>query len=154
MIKSGRFTAQYFEVIVLKKLKFPWLYILELLLWFPLIAGFIVTIGFLEAKPIASLALQGKTLPRHWEAAVASHGKYIEWYLIANHPMAFTGGLLLLVLSVIALYRVHRAQLWQQKNVLGEHSRLHKIARFCVMATLAILGYIFLTQYLVGISPI
>jgi hypothetical protein len=93
---------------MLKKLKFPLIYILELALWFPLFAGFVTVVAFIAAEPIASLDLVGKSLPPTWEAAVANHGKFLERYLIANHPVAFTLGVLLLIGSAAALIRYTR----------------------------------------------
>jgi hypothetical protein len=138
---------------MLKTLKFPWLYIIELVLWLPLLAGFATTVAFVAAKPIASLDLQGRSLPVTWEAAVANHGKFLEGYLIAKHPAAFAFGVLLLLGAAALLYPVYKAQLWQRQSDGESRLAAHKIAHVCVAAALVALGYFLLNHYLVGVSP-
>jgi len=78
---------------MLKQLKFPLIYIVEFLLWLPLLAGFAITTSFLAAKPIATLDLQGKSLPASWEAAVLNHGRFLEGlYLRTRMSRAGTAG--------------------------------------------------------------
>ena len=138
---------------MLKTLKFPWLYIIELVLWLPLLAGFVTTVAFVAAKPIASLDLQGRSLPATWEAAVSNRGKFLEGYLISNHPTAFAFGVLLLLGAAVALYPVYKAQLSQRQSDGESRVTAHKIAHVCVAVALMGLSYFLFTQYLVGVSP-
>jgi len=137
---------------MLKRLKFPWIYVIELVLWLPLVTGFIATIAFVASQPITDLKLAGKSLPKTWEAAVPNHGKSLEGYLINSHPFAFAAALVLFLASAVSLYHVHKAQLWQLKNAPGL-ATAHKLAQAGVFAILAALGYVVLTQLLVGVSP-
>ncbi|UJB19141.1 MULTISPECIES: hypothetical protein [Lysobacter] len=139
---------------MLKKLKFPLIYILELALWFPLFAGFVTVVAFIGAEPIASLDLDGRSLPPTWEAAVANHGKFLEGYLIANHPVAFGLGVLLLVGSAAALYQVHKAMLFQRQSDGASRAMAHNIAHVCVGAAVLALGYIAVMNLFVGVSPV
>ena len=138
---------------MLKYLRFPLLYAIELLLWLLLLAGFANTASFLAAKPIASLGLQGKSLPPSWEAAVPNHGRFLEGLLFSSHPYRFALGLALIALSAVALYLVSRAQVAQRQA--ADHSRkaAHNIARFTVAAGLVAIGYFVLTKVMVGVSP-
>jgi hypothetical protein len=138
---------------MLKNLKFPLIYIIELVLWLPLLASFIVTAGFLTAKPISAINLEGKSLPTNWEAAVASHGKYIEWYLISNHAVAFYVGLLILLSSAALLYPVTKAQVWQQQQAKIVGSKRDTIAQLTVTAIIALLTYFIVFPHLIGVSP-
>src|SRR5688572_14572971 len=110
---------------MLKQLKFPLIYIVEFLLWLPLLAGFAITTSFLAAKPIATLDLQGKSLPASWEAAVLNHGRFLEGYLISSHPFTFSLGLALLAASIAVLYLVHKAQAFQRQSDGPAHSTAH-----------------------------
>jgi hypothetical protein len=137
---------------MLKKLKFPLIYLAELLLWLPIIAGFYTTISFVAAKSIASLDLQGKSLPTTWEAAVHNHGSFLQGYLIANHPIAFALGILSLFGPAIPLYFVHKAQVWQRQEAKTASASAHTIAHLCVVALLAAIGYFVISHVLVGVS--
>ena len=138
---------------MLKSLRFPFLYAIELLLWLLLLAGFASTVSFLAAMPITSLGLQGKSLPPSWEASVPNHGRFVEGFLVSSHPYRFGLGLALLAISAVALYLVSRAQVAQRQS--ADHSRkiAHNIARFIVAAALVAVGYCVVTQVLVGVSP-
>ena len=138
---------------MLKTLKFPLIYIIELVLWLPFLAGFAITASFLASKPISDLDLQGKSLPATWEAAIANHGKFLEGYLIANHPVAFSVGVALLLLSTAVLYPVHKAQMSQHQAAEPSQKIAHTIAHVVVGAVLLGIGYLFMTRYLVGVAP-
>ena len=138
---------------MLAKLRFPWLYVIELLLWISVAAGFLAASAFVASKPVAELQLQGKALPPTWEAAVPSHGRFLEGYLVSSHPLAFACVLALLVGSVAVLYAVHRAQLGQLRAAIGRMAVAHKVAQTVVFATVAAMGYVVLTKYLVGVAP-
>lgn len=116
-----------------QRLKFPLLYVMEGLLLSLMFSGFFVTISFCVAKPIASLDLQGRALPASWEAAVPNHGGYYGWYLLANHPVLFTLGVLLWLAPIAALHFVHEAQLIQRQEIEA-NGRAHAIARAFVVA--------------------
>ncbi|CAD7374220.1 hypothetical protein [Xanthomonas arboricola] len=139
---------------MLKNVKFPLLYIVELLIWLPLLISFYITSTFLAAKPIATLDLQGKSLPAGWEAAVPSHGKFLQGYLISNHPAAFGCSAVIMVGLAFLLYRVNRAQAVQRAAAGSRSNRSHLIASCLVFATLALIGYVLLTQVLVGVSAV
>ncbi|UUF00112.1 hypothetical protein NDY24_10805 [Xanthomonas hortorum pv. pelargonii] len=139
---------------MLKNMKFPLLYVVELLLWLPLIVSFYATSTFLSAKPIAALDLQGKSLPAGWEAAVPSHGKFLQGYLISNHPAAFGCSAVIMAGSAFLLYRVNRAQAVQRAAADSRGNRSHLIANGFVFATLAMIGYVLLTRVLVGVSAV
>ena len=121
--------------------------------WLPLLVGFAITIGFISAKPISTLKEQGTILPSNWEAAVANHGNYIEWYLISSHPIAFSLGLILFLLPAVALFPIGKAIVWQNKNAAGTSVIVHKIAQFVVTALIFGIGYFAVTQLLVGVAP-
>jgi hypothetical protein len=138
---------------MLKGARFPILHFIEVVLWLPLLASFVSVVSFLASQRIASLNLKGKSLPSTWEAAVPNHGKYLPGYIVANHPAAFTFSVLGLVGSVAMLYLVHRAQMVQQAEASPEFKRAHKIAHMCVVAAVAVMGYILVMRVLIGISP-
>jgi hypothetical protein len=137
---------------MLKNLKFPLIYAVETLLWLPLMAAFYGTVSFLAAKPIVSLDLQGRSLPAGWEAAVPNHGKFLQGYLISNHPAAFSLTIAVLLGSAFLLYLVQRAQMAQRKEAGASGATAHKVAHACVFAVLAVLGYFLVTHVLVGVS--
>ncbi|UOS99255.1 hypothetical protein LZZ50_02430 [Xanthomonas arboricola] len=139
---------------MLKNVKFPLLYVVELLIWLPLLISFYVTSTFLAAKPIATLDLQGKSLPTGWEAAVPSHGKFLQGYLISNHPAAFGCSAVIMVGLAFLLYRVNRAQTVQRAEAGSRSNRSHLIANGLVFATLALIAYVLLTRVLVGVSAV
>ena len=136
---------------MLRNLKFPLLYIFEALLLVPLTGGFVLTVSFLAAKPISSFNLGGKSLPAGWSAAYINHGRYLRGYLVKDHPIAFAAVLILLLLTLTALYRVHKAQV-AQRNA-GVSSRSHKVAQACVLLVFAALGYTLLAHLFYGVSP-
>jgi hypothetical protein len=138
---------------MLKQLKFPYIYIVEFLIWLPLLTGFAITASFLAARPIATINLQGKSLPTSWEAAVANHGRFLEGYLISSHPLAFCFGLALLAASIAVLYAVHKEQAFQRQSDGPSHRTAHMIANFAVGGALLIIGYFVFTNFLVGIEP-
>lgn len=138
--------------IMLKELKFPLLYALELLLWAPLLAAFYGVVSFVAAKPIDSLNLQGLALPAHWEAAVPNHGKYLQGYLVANHPLAFSVVVAVLLCCISLLYRVHKAQRAQRESAGDSGALAHRVAQAGVVAILAGVSYIVFSRILVGAS--
>lgn len=138
---------------MLKSVRFPFLYVIEFLLWFPLLAGFANTASFLAAKPIASLDFQGKSLPPSWEAAVANHGGFLEGFLVSSHPLRFGLGLALLAGASVALYPVYQAQMSQRQAADQSHKIAHNIAHFVVAAGLVAIGYFALTHVLVSVAP-
>lgn len=136
-----------------KYLRFPIVYVLEILLVIPLLGSFVAVASFLAAQPVASLDLRGKHLPSGWEAAVPNHGNYLRGYTIGNHPIRFAIVFVVLVVSVAMLYRVHRAQMMQRATAFGPQIWRHNIAHACVFAVWVLYGYILVTHLLVGISP-
>jgi hypothetical protein len=130
---------------MLTKLKFPWLYVLELICWGALLPAFVFASVFVASQPISQLNLSGKSLPSHWEAAVPNHGKYLEGYLIHNHPVAFACVLTTLAASVSLLYLIYRAQQAQQASAVGREATAHRVARFVVFGLLVVIGYVALT---------
>ena len=138
---------------MLKTSRFPILYVVEFLLWLPLLAGFAITASFLAAKPIGSLDLQGKSLPSSWEAAVANHGKFFEGFLISSHPLAFGLGLALLAVSAAILYPIHKAQALQRQAAGASHKTAHNIAHFLVAAFVIAIAYLAFAQILVSVAP-
>jgi hypothetical protein len=138
---------------MLKTVRFPILHIIEVALWLPLLASFVSVVSFLASRPMASLDLKGKSLPSTWEATVPNHGRFLPGYIVANHPVAFTFSLLGLVGSAAMLYVVHRAQMMQQAEASLEFKRAHKIAQMCVVAAVAVMGYILIVRVLVGVTP-
>jgi hypothetical protein len=138
---------------VFKDLRFPIVYVLEILLVIPLLGSFVAITSFLAAQPVASLDLRGKHLPSGWEAAVPNHGNYLHGYTIGSHPIRFAIALVVLVVSVAMLYRVHRAQMTQRAAAIGPQIWRHSIAHTCVFAVWVLYGYILFVHLLVGISP-
>jgi FtsH-binding integral membrane protein len=138
--------------IMLRKLKFPLLYVFELLLWVPLVGTFYGAVSFLASKPIHSLNLQGKSLPAHWEAAVPNHGKYLQGYLVSNHPLAFCVVIAVLLCAMYLLFRVYKEQSAQRQAEGPSGALSHKVAQGCVVAILAGVGYFVLSLVLVGTS--
>jgi hypothetical protein len=136
---------------VLKNLKFPLIYVIESLLYLPLMAAFYAMISFVEAKPIASLDLQGKLLPATWEAAVPSHGKFLQGYLISNHPLAFSAIVVVLLSAALGLVFVQKAQVEQRKAAAPSGTRAHTIAHACAFAALAVIGFCAVNKFF-GIS--
>jgi len=63
--------------LVLAKLRFPWIYVIEFALFVSLGAGLLATCAFVASKPVAELRLEGKALPPNWEAAVPNHGRFL-----------------------------------------------------------------------------
>jgi len=126
---------------MLKSLKFPIIYVVELLLWLPLLAGVAITASFLAAKPLASLDLQGKALPAHWEAAVSSHGQFIQGHLMSSSPGYFWFGAALVVASTAFLYPVHKAQAFQRQSASPTLKTAHTVAHVLVAALLLASSY-------------
>jgi hypothetical protein len=139
---------------MLKTARFPILHIIEIVLWLPLLASFVSVVSFIASQPIASLNLEGKSLPSSWEAAVPNHGRFLPGYVVANHPIMFTCSLLGLAGSAAMLYVVHRAQMTQQAEASPELKRAHKIGQICVVAAVAAMSYILVMRVLVGVSPV
>lgn len=135
---------------MLRELKFPLVYVFELLLWVPLVGAFYGAVSFLASKPIHSIDLQGKSLPAEWEAAVPNHGKYLQGYLVSNHPFAFSVVIAVLLCAVYLLFRVHKAQSAQRQAEGPSGALRHKVAQGCVVAILAVVGYFVLSLFLVG----
>jgi hypothetical protein len=139
--------------LVLERLRFPWIYVVEFVLWIPLGVSFVVTVTFLASKPVTELELGGRSLPPTWEAAVPNHGKFLEGYLLSRHPAVFGAALALLFASAALLYVVHKEQLRQAKTASGKEALAHKGALAVVFAAIAATGYFALTRFLVGMSP-
>jgi hypothetical protein len=139
---------------MIKAMRFPLLYILEAVLFIPLCAGFVATVSFAAARPMAELDLQGRTLPATWEAAIPNHGRFLQGYLVANHPIAFSAVIVTLLGSAVALYWVHREQMAQRAAAQGRILRAHQIANACTFAFWIALSYTLVTHILVGVSPI
>lgn len=139
---------------MLERIKFPFIYILELLIWLPLLISFDVVTQFLSSKPVDDLDLQGKSLPATWEAAVPSHGKFLQGYLISHHPVAFACSAAAMIGLGFLLYRVNRAQVAQRAAAGTDGRRRHTIVNGLVFATLALNGYVFLTRFWVGTSAV
>lgn len=61
--------------------------------WLVLFAVFMAsgfcTVSFLAAKSAADAAKSGEPLPPGWSAGVMNHGKYYQWWLIRDRPIAF-----------------------------------------------------------------
>jgi hypothetical protein len=139
---------------LLRKLPFPMIYVLEALLFAPAMAGFVGITAFLDATPMASLNLEGKHLPATWEAAIPSHGNFVRGYLIANHPFAFAAVVVLVIVTPIALYLTRRAATAQRSAASGTQLRLHKIANGCVFAIWGFCMYVLIMRLLVGIPAV
>ena len=137
---------------MLRQLKFPLLYAVEALLWVPLIAGFYGAASFLAARPVSSLDLQGKALPVDWEAAIPSHGTFVQGFLIQSHPIAFAFVVGVLLMSAALLYKVRKAQILQRQEAAASGARAHAVAQGCVFAIIALLGYVFITRVMVSAS--
>jgi len=137
---------------VLKNLKFPLLYVAEVLLFIPWLAGLVGTSAFLSAKPLDTLDLHSKSLPSNWEAAVPNHGKFLPGYLIANHPIIFVSVVLLQLGSVAILYRVYKA-LESQRKESSVSAVAHKIAQGSVIAVWMVMIYSLVMHLLVGEYP-
>jgi hypothetical protein len=127
---------------MLKDLRFPLLYLTEALLFLPTATGFFGVASFLGAKPISGINLHGKVLPSTWEAAVFNHGRYLQGYLIGNHPAIFAAFLALFLASGIATHRVRLAQVAQASNAEPTKASAHKIANACVFGTWGVLGFV------------
>jgi hypothetical protein len=138
---------------MLERLRFPWIYVVELVLWIPLAAGFVATVTFLASKPVIELELGGRSLPPTWEAAVPNHGRFLEGYLVSGHPVAFGAALALLFASAALLYPVHKEQLRQAKAASGREALAHKGALAVSFAAVAAAGYFGLSRFLVGVVP-
>ena len=138
---------------MLQRLKFPLIYILEALLWLPLLAGFFIASLFFRAESIASLNLQGKSLPTHWEAAVYNHGMYLPGYKIAEHPLSFVLVIFLMAISGFGIYLLQKAQQTQRTNAKPAEARAHRLANATVFATVGIISYYFVMHVFVGIAP-
>ena len=137
---------------MLRELKFPLIYAVELLLWASLLTAFYGMVSFLASKPIHSLNLQGKSLPGHWEAAVPNHGKYLQGYLVSSHPVAFSLVVVALLCNTFLLYLAHKAQSAQRQAGGSSGALAHKVAHGSVVTILAGLGYLVLSFVLVGTS--
>lgn len=133
-------------------LKFPLSYLLEALLWPPLIAAFYGVVSFVAAKPVASLQLQGKALPPSWEAAVPNHGGFLQGYLISSNPVAFAAIVAAAAGCAFLLYHARRAQAAQRVAVGPAGAKAHLVANACLIAWVLALGYLFMTRVVVGIS--
>jgi hypothetical protein len=137
---------------MLKNLKFPLLYLAELLVWMPLMAGFYGAVSFIFSTPITSPQLQGKSFPASWEAAVPNHGKFLEGYLIYSHPIAFVLTVGLVISSAYLLRKIQLAQVSQREAGGPSVAVAHKVANGCVVAALAAIAYFFIDRLFVEYS--
>ena len=136
-----------------RNLKFPLLYVIEGILLPLMICGFFVTASFYAARPLASLDLHGKALPANWEAAVPNHGGYYGWYLLTNHPVLFTLGLLLWLVPLVTLNLVRKAQVLQRQEAGASRNTAHAIARALVVAAFMLTAYWFVFHVTVIVKP-
>jgi hypothetical protein len=136
----------------LKNVKFPLLYVAEILLFIPLLASFVGVNAFLGARGLDTLDLHGKSLPVSWEAAISNHGKFLPGYLIANHPLVFVSFVLLLIGSAFALHQVRKVQALQRKEA-SANTVAHRVAQGIVFGVWAITVYVLVMYVLVGVSP-
>ena len=134
-------------------LKFVRLYVAELLLWLPLLAGFYALTAFLAAEPVATLDLGGRSLPAGWKAAVPNHGRYLQGYLIERHPVSFGLALVALLGSGGALYLVHRAQARQRRAEGASAVTAHRIAHAGVFVVLGVAAFAWMRLMLAGVAP-
>lgn len=138
---------------MLKTLKFPLIYVLELALGLLLFTSFVLVLAFVAADPVASLDLAGKSLPPTWEAAVPNHGKFLEGYLIANHPVAFALAVALLAASAATQYPVGKAILAQRESDGASRVMVHSIAHICVVVAWFTIACMVQYYFLAGVSP-
>ena len=66
---------------------------LFLIMW----PSFASVVSFLEAKTPSQFAEDGYRIPPDWSAGVANHGRYREWWTIADHPVLFVASVVGLV---------------------------------------------------------
>lgn len=135
-------------------LRFPLVYVLEAIIWVPLLTSFAAVVSFVAAEPIATLSLNGGHLPSSWNAAVPNHGAYMRGYLISDHPFAFSVSLIGLIASGFVVIQLQRAQVAQRTAASGEVLRNHNIARAVTFAVWICYGLVFY-RYVVsgGIRP-
>lgn len=112
---------------MLRQLKFPLVYLLEVALMPLLMAAFFGVVSFLAAEPVAQLDLGGKSLPAHWDAAYFNHGEYLRGFIITQHPAAFAMAVLLFAGLGTLTVLLRKAQAAQAAEA-GD-PRAHKIAR-------------------------
>lgn len=136
-----------------RQLKFPLVYVLEGVLFPLMFSGFFVTTSFMMAKPPAGLDFHGKSLPAGWEAAVPSHGRFYEWYLMANHPILFVLGILFWLAPLVPLYRLHKAQAVQRQEDGESRRTAHAVASACVIVALMLTSYWFVFHVAAGVIP-
>lgn len=134
------------------KLKFPLLYLVQALLWIPFLASFCAINAFF-GTPVAELSLDGKSLPAGWEAAIYSHGQYLQGFLISEHPIAFALTIIVLVGSVFLLHKVQKAKSVQREAGGPSMALAHTIAHFCVGAIIIGAFYLLVFHVLVGVDP-
>ena len=127
-------------------LKFPLIYVLELASWVLLVSSFASVVSFSAAKPIAELIRLGAAVQPSWEAAVQNHGKFYQWYLIANHPVAFGASLCALVGGAVTTIAIQRAALNIRRAEGAPGAKRHEIARACIVFAPMIAATIYLSH--------
>lgn len=126
------------------RLSFPWIYVIEVLLWLPLLGAFFALASFLAAQPAIELLAAGKPIPTGWEAAVKNHGMYYEWYLISTHVLLFGITVAVFIGAAIGMFVVRRTEKLLLEHGDPQVTKWHVPANFAVMAIVAGLGYLFL----------
>jgi hypothetical protein len=105
--------------------------------------------SFVMATPVAELALKGKSLPAHWEAAYLDHGSYIPGYLIDKHPLLFALCIVAMVSAMGSQWPIRRALSRQIQEGGEPRARMDKIVRggsVVVAFVLIMLAYKFLVE--------
>jgi hypothetical protein len=130
-------------------LRFPWLYVLEAVLWLPVTGGAMSVLSFLNAESAAELLAKGKAIPPGWEAAVRNHGFYYEWHLISTHVFHFIASLVVAVGAAIAISLIRKTEHALLKAADPQIKKWHVLAN--VLVTLVVVGvsYLFVVKIFV-----
>ena len=118
---------------MIQKLRFPLLHVAQCILYIMFICSLYSTCTFLAAQPIINGRLQSLAVPASWEAAVNYHGRYLRWYTIHNHMIAFVSGIIILIFSVFALNIISKALLNAQAADQKFGPTAYRIANGVVM---------------------
>ena len=136
-----------------RALSYPWIYLVEFVLWLVFGICLIGLVAFLSSTPVAELGLHGKALPGNWEAAYLNHGKYLRGFLVSRHPLLFGFTTFLFVSAFVAQWIVDKKIRLQVRTGGNARVRGHRISRILfALGGMAFIWYLTKSVF-VGVLP-
>ena len=80
--------------------------------------SFFSVVSFSEAQTPSQVAEEGHVIPRDWSAGVINHGRYYEWWTIADNPLLFVASVVGLVGGLIVFATLLNREMSRQAATL------------------------------------